>query len=244
MIITSVENERIKSLCKLEKKKYRDLTNTYLIEGEHLVIEASKAKVLDEVFILEGNEFDFEVKTTYVSYEVMKKLSSMDTPINIIGLCHKNTKNEIRGNRILLLDELQDPGNLGTIIRSSLAFNVDTIILSENTVDLYNPKVLRATQGMHFHINIISMDSMIAINKLKDDDYLILGTNVVNGEDVREIDHSLKNKFCLVMGNEGNGVREEIQKMCDKNLYINTNKKLESLNVAIACSILLYELGR
>lgn len=244
MVITSVENEKIKNLCKLEKKKYRDMTNTYLVEGEHLVIEAFKANVLDEIFVLEGSKFSFDVKTTEVSYEVMKKISSMDTPINIIGLCHKCSNSDVIGDRVLLLDELQDPGNLGTIIRSSLAFNVDTIILSENTVDLYNPKVLRATQGMHFHINIISMSSMEAVTKLKEDGYLILGTNVSNGVDVREIDDSLKKKFCLIMGNEGNGVRPEIQDMCDKNLYINTNKKLESLNVAIACSILLYELGR
>ena len=166
MVKTSVENEKIKNLCKLEKKKYRDMTNTYIVEGEHLVIEALKANVLDEIFVLEGSNFSFDVKTTEVSFEVMKKLSSMDTPINIIGLCHKNSNNEILGNRVVLLDELQDPGNLGTIIRSSLAFNIDTIILSENTVDLYNPKVLRATQGMHFHINIISMPSYEAVTKL------------------------------------------------------------------------------
>ena len=242
MVITSVENEKIKNLCKLEKKKYRDMTNTYLVEGEHLVIEALKANVLDEIFVLEGSNFSFDVKTTEVSFEVMKKLSSMDTPINIIGLCHKNSNNEILGNRIVLLDELQDPGNLGTIIRSSLAFNIDTIILSENTVDLYNPKVLRATQGMHFHINIISMSSNDAVTKLKENNYLVLGTNVENGYDVRDIDKL--DKFCLVMGNEGNGVRKEIQDMCDKNLYIKTNSKVESLNVGVACSILLYELGR
>lgn len=242
MVITSVENEKIKNLCKLEKKKYRDMTNTYLVEGEHLVIEALKDNVLDEIFVLEGSNFSFDVKTTEVSFEVMKKLSSMDTPINIIGLCHKNSNNEILGNRVVLLDELQDPGNLGTIIRSSLAFNIDTIILSENTVDLYNPKVLRATQGMHFHINIISMPSYDAVTKLKENNYLVLGTNVENGYDVRDIDKPYK--FCLIMGNEGNGVRKEIQDMCDKNLYIKTNSKVESLNVGVACSILLYELGR
>ena len=242
MVITSVENEKIKNLCKLEKKKYRDLTNTYLVEGEHLVIEAFKAGVLDEIFMTQGCTLDLEVKTNEVSFEVMRKLSSMDTPINIIGLCHKKSNNGIIGDRVVLLDELQDPGNLGTIIRSSLAFNVDTIILSENTVDLYNPKVLRATQGMHFHINIISMSSVEAVSKLKAANYLVLGTNVENGYDVRDIDKI--DKFCLVMGNEGNGVRKEIQDMCDKNLYIKTNSKVESLNVGVACSILLYELGR
>ena len=244
MVVTSVENERIKNLCKLEKKKFRDLTNTYLVEGEHLVIEAFKAGDLDEIFVLEGSNFSFDVKTTEVSFEVMKKISSMDTPVNIVGLCHKKNNNEIIGNKVVLLDEVQDPGNLGTIIRSSLAFGIDTIILSENTVDLYNPKVLRATQGMHFHINIISICSRDAVTKLKENNFLVLGTNVVNGIDVRDVDSSLKNKFCLIMGNEGNGVRREIQDMCDKNLYIKTSDKVESLNVGVACSILLYELGR
>ena len=95
---------------------------------------------------------------------------------------------------------------------------------------------------MHFHINIISMSSYDAVTKLKENNYLVLGTNVENGYDVRDID--MIDKFCLIMGNEGNGVRKEIQDMCDKNLYIKTNSKVESLNVGVACSILLYELGR
>lgn len=244
MIITSVENNKIKELSKLSKKKYRDLTNTYLVEGEHLVIEASKANVLKEILVLDGFDFDFNCDKCYVSLDVMKKLSSMDTPCNIIGVCNKNCNNEIIGNHILLLDSLQDPGNLGTIIRSSLAFNIDTIILSENTVDLYNSKVLRATQGMYNHINIISMDCKEAILELKRRGITVFGTNVNNGVDVRELSNNEKDNYCLIMGNEGNGVREEIQEMCDRNLYINMNSKVESLNVAIACSILLYELGR
>ena len=174
----------------------------------------------------------------------MKKISTMDTPPTIMAVCKKNTNNEIIGSRILLLDEVQDPGNLGTIIRSAVAFNIDTIILSENTVDLYNPKVLRATQGMFAHINIISMNADAAINYLKSKNIVVYGTNVEYGIDVRKLDSSSKKAFCLIMGNEGNGVRQSIQKMCDKNLYINMNSQVESLNVAIACSILLYELGR
>ncbi len=143
-----------------------------------------------------------------------------------------------------MLDEIQDPGNLGTIIRSSVAFGIDMIILSENTVDLYNPKVLRATQGMYCHIPIVSVDASKAITFLKNNQYHIYGTNVNNGVDARTLNKDDKEKFCLIVGNEGNGVSKEIQAMCDKNLYIPMKKEVESLNVGVACSILLYELER
>ena len=237
-MIESVNNERIKEYAKLNTKKYRDETGLFIVEGEHLVEEALKYMEVVEIFSLDGRD-----NTTHVSLNVMAKLSDLKTPPKVLAVLKKR-ETEAAGWNSLVLDNIQDPGNLGTIIRSSLAFNVDTIILSENTVDLYNPKVLRATQGMHFHINIISMPSVEAVNLLKENNYLILGTNVVNGTDIRDIDDSLKEKFCLIMGNEGNGVRQEIQDMCDKNLYIKTNEKLESLNVGVACSILLYELGR
>ena len=138
MIITSQENEKIKELSKLQQKKYRDLTNTYLVEGEHLVEEAKKANVLLEVFSKEELP-----GTTQVSTEVMKKLSSLDTPPSMIGLCKKKENNEIIGNKIVILDEIQDPGNLGTIIRSSLAFNIDTIILSNNCVDVGGRRIMK-----------------------------------------------------------------------------------------------------
>ena len=244
MIITSLENEKVKDLIKLQRKKYRDITNTFIVEGEHLVREVLKKGIVIELFVVEGNTFDFDLDCTYVSLEVMRKISTLDTPSNIIALCKKNNENKIIGNRILLLDEIQDPGNLGTIIRSSVAFNIDTIILSENTVDLYNPKVIRGTQGMFCHINIVNLEAEYAINYLKENNYIIYGTNVNNGVDVRSLSSEDKNKFCLIMGNEGNGVRKNIQEMCDKNLYIKMNNDVESLNVGIACSILLYELGR
>ena len=174
---------------------------------------------------------------------VMKKISDMESISEYYAVCYKKKELEI-GNRIIILDGIQDPGNLGTIIRSAAAFNVSTIILSENTVDLYNPKVLRATQGMFNHINIISMDAKEAINEIKNRNIPVYGTNVEYGSDVRELDSTSKSKYALIMGNEGNGVRQDIAKMCDKNLYINMNSNVESLNVAIATSILLYELGR
>jgi len=242
MIIESLENEKIKNLVKLQKRKYRNETNTYIVEGMHLVEEAYKANLIREIFLLEGEINPFKVPYTYITREVMKKVSSMDTPCSIIALCNKQSSNKIVGSHILLLDEIQDPGNLGTIIRSSVAFGIDTIILSENTVDLYNPKVLRATQGMYCYLNIIEKNAKVAIKELKDNNYIILGTNVKNGINIKSLDKDNLNKYCLIMGNEGNGVRKEIQKLCDKNLYIPLNDKVESLNVGIACSILLYEL--
>lgn len=244
MVITSLENKKVKNLVKLQKKKYRDLTGTFMVEGEHLVIEADKASVLKEVIVLEGKDVSFSVPCTYVTYEVMKKISNMDSVPDIIGVCYKSDKTDIVGNKILLLDDIQDPGNLGTIIRSAVAFNVSTIILSSLTVDLYNSKVLRATQGMLFHINIIRMDPIDAINNLKSMGYKIYGTSVLNGVDVRSLSDKDIEKVCLIMGNEGNGVSTDILNMTDKNLYIKMNDEVESLNVGVACSILLYELER
>lgn len=245
MVVTSLENERVKRFCKLQKRKYREEYEEYIVEGEHLVLEAYKGGVIKELIVMEGeNQVISFGNVNYYSKEVMKKISSMDTAPTIMALCRKDVKQELIGDKVLILDGIQDPGNLGTIIRSALAFNIETIVLTENTVDLYNPKVLRATQGMIFHINIISMDGKEAINELKNKGIEIYGTNVEGGVDVRTLEKSQKEKYALVMGNEGNGVRQEIRELCTKDLYISMNKDVESLNVAIATSILLYELGR
>lgn len=243
MIITSLDNDNVKKWKKLCKKKYRDEFGIYLVEGEHLVEEAYKSGVLDKVIVLDGEDYSYD-NIIYVSYEVMKAISSLDTPNKIMGVCKKKENIEIVGKRFLLLDGIQDPGNLGTIVRSAVAFNIDTIILSDDTVDLYNPKVLRSTQGMIFHTNIFSYDIVAFINILKSMGITVYGTDVNNGIDARELSSLDKTSFALVMGNEGNGVRKEVKELCDKNLYINMNENVESLNVGVATSILLYELGR
>ena len=243
MVITSLDNDNVKKWKKLCKKKYRDEFGIYLVEGEHLVEEAYKSGVLDKVIVLDGEDYSYD-NIVYVSYEVMKTISSLDTPNKIMGVCKKKENIEIVGKRFLLLDGIQDPGNLGTIVRSAVAFNIDTIILSDDTVDLYNPKVLRSTQGMIFHTNIFSYDIVAFINILKSMGITVYGTDVNNGMDARELSDLDKTSFALVMGNEGNGVRKEVKELCDKNLYINMNENVESLNVGVATSILLYELGR
>ena len=240
MHITSINNEYIKEISKLNEKKYRDKSNKYLIEGLHLVTEALKYDIIDTIIIREDFSYETDIKHIIVSNEVMKKLSDNPSIPKIMAIVYKK-ESTISGNKILLLDRLQDPGNLGTIIRSAVAFNFDTIILSNDTVDLYNSKVLRSTQGMLFNINILRQDLTNVINELKNNNYTIYGTKVDNGNDVKEINNT--NKFALIIGNEGTGISDNISKRCDKYLYIKMNKNCESLNLGVATGILLYELG-
>lgn len=238
MLITSVNNTHIKEINKLKEKKYRDSTNTFIVEGEHLVVEAYKAGLIKELIVLENEKFKLDVPTIYVSKEVIKKLSSMESAPTVMAVVYKKKEEEV-GSRILVLEDIQDPGNLGTIIRSSLAFGVDTLVLSPKTVDLYNPKVIRSTKGMLFHLNIVVREIVPFISNLKKDNYKIYGTKVEGGEDIRNTD--ISSKFALVMGNEGQGMSGEVSLLCDNYLYIKMDNRVESLNVAVASSILLYE---
>ena len=236
-MIDSLDNKKIKEITYIKIKKYRDQYGLFLVEGKHLVDEAKKSGLLEEVILLD-DEYDFD-KKLIVSEKVMKKLSFQDSLPSIMGVC-KIKDSKLIGSKYLLLDGIQDPGNLGTIIRSSLAFGVDTIVLSKDSVDLYNDKVIRSTQGMIFHINIIRCDLEDVINKIKGD-IKIIGTSLGDSTPLRSIDKL--ERYALIVGNEGNGVKSEIQDMCDENLYIKMNKNAESLNVGVACSILLYEMG-
>lgn len=240
MLITSLDNLKVKKYVKLKNKKYRDSEKMYLVETNHLVEEALNHQVLVDLLVLENEQVSYNFNYTYVTKEIMKKLSNLETIPKVIGVVKMLEPSNNLGNSILLLDDIQDPGNLGTIIRSSVAFNVSTIVLGLNCVDLYNEKVIRSTQGMLFKINIMRADLKEIIANLKKDNYLILGTNVKDGVDVKNIK---VNKYALIMGNEGKGVKEELLTLCDKNLYIKMNNNCESLNVSVATSILLYELN-
>ena len=241
MTYTSIENEHIKEIKKLNQKKYRDLNNKFIVEGEHIVNEAIKANIVEEILLLEGNEITYKGKVSFVTIKVLKYITELENPSKVIAVC-KKINNVIKGNHILALDNIQDPGNLGTIIRSAVAFNIDTIILSQNTVDLYNSKVLRSTQGMIFNINIVVSDLEKEIKELKNKNYKILTTKVDGGNLIKNIEK--KEKFVIIIGNEGNGVSEQLQQLSDEYIYIKMNEKCESLNAAIATSIILYELSR
>ncbi len=244
MLITSLSNDKIKGYIKLKNRKYRKKTKTFLVEGMHLVLEAYKKGVIKDIIIQEDGVVPLNVPTIYVTNEILKALSELETPPNIMAVCNMSEDKEVKGDKILLLDGIQDPGNLGTIIRSAVAFHIDTIVLGPDTVDLYNSKVIRSTQGMIFHINIIEDDLTRVISKLKTEEIPIYGTRVNYGIDVKTLREKDRRRYALVVGNEGSGVSEEVLDICDQYLYIDINENTESLNVAVATSILLYELDR
>lgn len=240
MLYSSVDNKKIKEFKKLSQKKYRDEANTFLIEGKHLIEEAYMEGYLKELLLEENTNYNLDIETNYATKNVIAYLSELDTPSKMIGVCKKKEEKAL-GDKILILDEVQDPGNLGTIIRSAKAFNIDTIILGEGCADPYSPKVIRATQGMIFKINIINRKLEKIIKELKENNYKILGTKVSGGKELKTLEKI--NKFAIIMGSEGHGVKEKYLNLCDEYIYIKMNETCESLNVAVATSIILYWVG-
>ena len=237
-VINSLNNFRVLQWSKLKNKMYRDKQNLFIVEGYHLVQEAYKANCLRELITTEKNS-SFDVETYQVTHDVMAKLSSLATPTKIIGICSRKDETSYGGS-ILLVDQIHHPGNLGTIIRSAVAFNVDTVVLN-NSVDVYNQKVIQASQGMIFHINIIKSPIKGFIADLKKQGFQIIGTDVKDGVDL----HCVKadKKRAVLVGNEGDGVGSELLGMCDIKVNIKMNEKCESLNVGVAASIILYGLS-
>ena len=139
-----------------------------------------------------------------------------------------------------MLDKISDPGNLGTIIRSAVAFNIDTLILSDDSCDVYNDKTIRATEGALFRLNIIRENLEEVLTNLEKLNINIYGTDVTNGDTIDTVD---KNNFCIIIGNEGRGISDKVKKRITKNIHLKTNN-VESLNVAVATSIILYELNK
>ena len=231
-IITSLTNDQIVKFAKLKQKKYRDEYNMFIVEDDHLIKEAIKNNLVYKTI---GLDETCDIKATK---EILDKLSSQDSGAKKIAIVKKIEEKEVSGD-VLILDNIQDPGNLGTIIRSATAFGINTIILSDDSVDLYNEKVIRATEGMIFNINIIRRNLLSEIPKLKDMGYVIYSTDL--GGNTSSFDGE---KIALVMGNEGNGIKKEIANLCDKNILIDIDESCESLNVAIASSILMYEMKK
>lgn len=238
-IITSVDNSKIKEIIKLSKKKNRDNLGKYIIEGENLVLEAFKNNLLEEIYVLEENELN--IKQTIITPKIMSHITQLSSIPSIIGIAKKTNKNKL-GNKIMILENVQDPGNIGTIIRSAVAFNIDTIVLSKTCADIYSSKVLRATQGMIYNINIIIEDLEKIINEIKNKNIKIYGTDVTGGKLVNTVTN--KEKFAIIMGNEGQGLEKNTKNKCDEFIYINMNNKCESLNVAVASSIIMYEFSK
>ncbi|XJZ26427.1 TrmH family RNA methyltransferase [Bacillota bacterium Lsc_1132] len=246
--IQSVKNPQVKQWKKLLTKKERDKTGAFLVEGFHLVEEALKQQdsVL-ELIVSEKVELpprlDYRsASITLVTEEISNQLSDTEAPQGIYAVCRQfDSESSLQeAGSFLLIDAVQDPGNLGTMIRTADAAGIDAVIVGNGSVDLFNPKVLRSAQGSHFHLPIIRGDLTEWINKLKEKNIPAYGTALENAMVYTETKPG--NQFALIVGNEGNGVSKEILTQTDANLYIPIYGKSESLNVAVATGILLYYL--
>lgn len=239
MLITSKDNNRIKEIRKLLNKKYSLEKGLFVIEGENLVEEAIKNNLLKELYVLKGCECKYDFQYDEVTHEVMKSISDLKSTPRLLGVA-KIKKEEKIGKRIVILDDIQDPGNAGTIIRNAVAFGIDTIVFSKSSVSAYNEKTLRSTGGMIFNINIIIDDLENVISQIKTNDIKVIGTSLNASKSLETLEKM--DNFAIIFGNEGNGVSKDILSLCDEVIKINMNSKCESLNVAVSSGIVLYNL--
>ncbi|QKS72004.1 RNA methyltransferase [Paenalkalicoccus suaedae] len=245
--ISSVQNPRVKAWKKLHKKKERDRSGLFIIEGRHLVEEALKAGLnVKDLIIEEGVELSKEwdvcdVLRVEVPERVMKEICETETPQGIAAICELPDRQNIlfEKGKFLLIDNVQDPGNIGTMVRTADAAGLDGIILGEGCADPFSGKVLRATQGSLFHISVQKMDLHEAIERCKENGVPVFGTSL-HGSTFNAI--APQENFALLLGNEGSGVDPTLLKQTDQNLYIPIHGEAESLNVGVAAGILMYHL--
>lgn len=237
-MITSLTNKTVKNWMKLKTKKERDGQGLFLVDGRHMMEEALKAGVVETIITTDTN-FKADVNVEYVSDHVMEKLSFTKTPQPFMAVCRKkdNILKE-EGKRFLILDGVQDPGNVGTMIRTALAFSFDQVILSNDSCDLYNDKTLRSTQGAVFMMDIIRADLFKLIPELKKKGVFVVGSSLRDAHDMTEI--SAKEKMAFIMGNEGQGMKQDILSLCDERLFIPI-RTMESLNVGVAAGVIMYQ---
>lgn len=234
--ITSLQNKKIKEWTSLHHKKDRDRTGLFLVEGEHLIEEALKADAVETIVTDTQCPFEFR-EVFHVTPQIMKKLSENVSAVHLIAVCHQKSKKPARMKRVILLDGVQDPGNLGTLIRTALSFSFDCVYLSEDTCDVYNDKAIRSTQGALFHMPVMRGNLSEIMNDLKKDGFLTIATSLKESKTFAQIPS--QEKMAFVFGNEGQGVTEIIQKQADERLRIEMHG-FESLNVAVAGGIVMY----
>lgn len=236
MKITSVNNDLIKETAKLLRSKYRDETGLFLIEGMKGIKEAVNAKLeILHIFSVEG--FEDLPQRIEVTEPVLAKISDAKTPPKAIAVV-KQPKYEWSKNykKVILLEEIKDPGNMGTILRSASAFRVDAIVLYGDTVDLYNPKCVRSTVGNLWKIPVFKMNDLNKFN-----DYERVATlPAANGISLKE--YKPAERVLIMFGSEAEGLSEELKNFATKNLTIEMEKNVESLNLSVSASIVMYKL--
>ena len=235
--ITSLQNKKVKEWCLLHKKKYRDETHTFLIEGEHLIEEALKEGIVETILFYDTCPFSFS-NIIEVTKEILNKISDNPSGASLIAVCHVLEKEPKLFQRVLILDGVQDPGNLGTLIRTAVSFSFDAIYCSKETVDLYNEKVIRSTQGAFFHIPVIYKDLKEVISYLKEKNVKIVATALENAVSMETVER--EENMAFILGNEGQGVSKESIQNSDICMRIDMNG-FESLNVGVAGGIIMYK---
>lgn len=248
--IESKQNALVKHWKKLvSTKKERDKTGEYIVEGFHLVEEALKNKE-QIIQIIKREDVDLplrwsldDVQLVEVTEAVAKEIAETETSQGIFAHCKQRDISEaekFKWTKLLLIDSVQDPGNIGTMVRTADAAGIDAVILGKGCADLYNPKTLRSAQGSHFHLPVLRGNLLDWIEALKERQIPIYGTALENAVDYRNLDKH--EKFALIVGNEGSGVQPELLEKTDQNVIIPIYGQAESLNVAVATGILLYKL--
>ena len=260
MLIKSKDNQKIKLVRSLENKKTRDLHGLYVIENIKLIEEAIKEKISFEfIFMseslsdkadtsklidtLEKNKIEYH----FIDNSLFKDISNTVSSQGIIGIAKKPKHNIdaiIKNNNFMVFcDKLQDPGNLGTIIRTADAFGPCAVILSPGCVDAYNDKTVRACAGALFRVPIVEIDNSIDfIKSLHEEKFAVISTVVDSDKSFDDIDNP--KKICLIIGNEGNGVSKDVQEASDERITIRMTGKTESLNASIAAAISIYEIRK
>lgn len=255
--ITSKENEFIKHVKKLRDKKYRDIENEYMIEGIKLIAEAIQEKAPIKQIILcddcEKNEaipkdLMYEIAKydcIYVTEKIFKYLSEVQEPQGILAIIEKNNQEmaiDYSQDIIVALDDIQDPGNLGTILRTVDSVGLTQILVSKGTADAYNPKVVRSTMGAIFRVKIIECEDLKqTLKEIKKHKFKVVVSSLQTQNTIYDIGY---NKKVIIIGNEANGVEQEVQDMADEKVKIPMLGKTESLNASVATGIILYEYVR
>ena len=246
--ITSAQNEYIKKIAKLKDKKHREESGVFIAEGEHLVEMALLSDFVIETLIMsddyyEKNKDKFLCDTIVVPKELLLKISDAKTPQGVVAIIRMpEIKDDNACGKFIYCDSLQDPGNVGTIIRTADAFSFSGVILSYDSADVFSPKVIRSSQGSLFNIKIITGKDISYLKNAKESGFFVTST-ALYGECVDICNMKKCENQIFVIGNEGSGVSEEILKMSDETVYIPMSGKAESLNAGVAASILMYEVA-
>lgn len=257
MIITSKDNETIKHIRKLKEKKYRDEFGEYIIEGIKLINEAIEENQEVKTIIICDNcnktekinqNSLYEVakhKCIYVDEKVFHTITEVQNPQGILAVIGKQNKEkeiDFAEDVIVVLDDIQDPGNLGTIIRTVDSVGLKQIIVSKKSGDVFNSKVVRSSMGAIFRVNVIESDNIVeTIKQIKKHKFEVISTSLDTDKSMYDIEYK---KTAIVIGNEANGVSKEVQELSDKKIKIPMLGRTESLNASVATGIVLYEYVR